>query len=119
MVMEDMVRDILSDMTTGLIGGMGMAPSADIGDRHAVFQPCHGTAPDIMGQGKANPTAMILSAAMMMDWLADKHGLQSAAEAAERIERAVDNAYAGGIKPMEFGGRNGTADISKAVLEAL
>ena len=119
MVTENMFGDILSDLTAGLIGGMGMAPSADIGDRHAVFQPCHGTAPDIMGQGKANPTAMILSAAMMLDWLADKHGLESAAEAGERIERAVDKAYADGIKPMEFGGSNGTADIAKAVLAAL
>src|SRR3982074_3820031 len=119
MVMENMFGDILSDMTAGLIGGMGMAPSADIGDRHAVFQPCHGTAPDIMGQGKANPTGMILSAAMMLDWLADKHGLESAAEAGERIERAVDKVYADGIKPMEFGGRNGTADIARAVLAAL
>jgi len=84
-----------------------------------VFQPCHGTAPDIMGQGKANPTAMILSAAMMLDWLADRHGIESAADAAERIERAVDAAYAGGIKPIEFGGQNGTADIAKAVLAAL
>lgn len=119
MVMENMFGDILSDLTAGLIGGMGMAPSADIGDRHAVFQPCHGTAPDIMGQGKANPTAMILSVAMMLDWLADKHGLESAAEACERIERAVDQAYADGIRPMEFGGSNGTADIAKAVLAAL
>src|SRR6201997_190416 len=119
MVMENMFGDILSDMTAGLIGGMGMAPSADIGDRYAVFQPCHGTAPDLMGQGKANPTGMILSAAMMLDWLADKHGIEGAAEAGEKIERAVDAAYAGGIKPMEFGGRNGTVDIAKAVLEAL
>src|SRR5438046_2969519 len=119
MVMENMFGDILSDMTAGLIGGMGMAPSADIGDRHAVFQPCHGTAPDIMGQGKANPTALILSAAMLLDWLADKHRLESATEASERIERAVDKVYADGIKPMEFGGRNGTADIVKAVLAAL
>jgi 3-isopropylmalate dehydrogenase len=119
MVMENMFGDILSDMTAGLIGGMGMAPSADVGDHHAVFQPCHGTAPDIMGQGKANPTGMILSVAMMLDWLADKHGLESAAEAGERIERAVDKAYAGGIKPIEFGGRNGTADIGKAVLAGL
>jgi 3-isopropylmalate dehydrogenase len=119
MVMENMFGDILSDLTAGLIGGMGMAPSADIGDRHAVFQPCHGTAPDIMGQGKANPTAMILSAAMMLDWLADKHGLESAAEAAESIERAVDKANAGGIKPMEFGGSSGTADVASAVLAAL
>src|SRR5246127_346585 len=119
MVMENMFGDILSDMTAGLIGGMGMAPSADIGDRHAVFQPCHGTAPDIMGQGKANPTGMILSAAMMLDWLADKHGLAGAAEGGEKIERAVDQVYADGIKPMEFGGRNGTADIAKAVLAVL
>ncbi|OAF11339.1 isocitrate/isopropylmalate dehydrogenase family protein [Bradyrhizobium neotropicale] len=119
MVMENMFGDIVSDITASLIGGLGMAPSADIGDRYAVFQPCHGTAPDIMGQGKANPTGMILSAAMMLDWLADKHGLEGAAEAGEKIERAVDQVYAGGIKPMEFGGSNGTADIAKAVLAAL
>jgi 3-isopropylmalate dehydrogenase len=119
MVMENMFGDILSDLAAGLVGGLGMAPSADIGDTHAVFQPCHGTAPDIMGQGKANPTAMILSAALMLDWLADKHGFAPAAEAAQRIERAVDQAYAGGIKPMEFGGGDGTAAIAKAVMAAL
>ncbi|MFK4384416.1 isocitrate/isopropylmalate dehydrogenase family protein [Bradyrhizobium sp. USDA 223] len=119
MVMENMFGDIVSDITASLIGGLGMAPSADIGDKYAVFQPCHGTAPDIMGQGKANPTGMILSAAMMLDWLADKHGVEIAAEAGEQIERAMDQVYAGGIKPMEFGGSNGTADITKAVLGAL
>src|SRR5271154_5996120 len=119
LVMENMFGDILSDLTAGLIGGMGMAPSADIGDTHAVFQPCHGTAPDITGQGKANPTGMILAAAMMLDWLADKHGMESATEACERIERAVDKAYAEGIKPMKSGGRTGPADIAKAVLAAL
>jgi 3-isopropylmalate dehydrogenase len=119
MVTENMFGDILSDLVAGLIGGMGMAPSADIGDRHAVFQPCHGTAPDIMGQGRANPTAMILSVAMMLDWLADKHGLESATEPAERIEQAVDKAYAAGITPFELGGKNGTADIARAVMAAL
>jgi 3-isopropylmalate dehydrogenase len=119
LVTENMFGDILSDLTASLIGGLGMAPSADIGDNNAMFQPCHGTAPDIMGQGKANPTAMILSTAMMLDWLADKHGVESAAEAGERIERAVDKAYADGIKPTEFGGSNGTADVTKAVLAAL
>lgn len=119
MVMENMFGDIVSDITASLIGGLGMAPSADIGDKYAVFQPCHGTAPDIMGQGKANPTGMILSAAMMLDWLADKHGVECAAEAGEQIERAVDQVYTGGLKPMEFGGSNGTADITRAVLAAL
>jgi 3-isopropylmalate dehydrogenase len=98
---------------------MGMAPSADIGDTHAVFQPCHGTAPDIMGQGKANPTAMILSAALMLDWLADKHGHAVAADAARNIEAAVDAAFAGGLKPAEFGGSDGTAAVARAVLTAL
>ena len=119
MVMENMFGDILSDLAAGLVGGLGIAPSADIGDTHAVFQPCHGTAPDIMGQGKANPTAMFLSAAMMLDWLADKHEHAPAADAAQRIERAVDQAYAQGIKPMEYGGGDGTAAISAAVLKAL
>jgi 3-isopropylmalate dehydrogenase len=62
---------------------------------------------------------MILSVAMMLDWLAEKHGLEAAAEAGERIERAVDKVYLDGIKPFEFGGRNGTADVTNAVLAAL
>jgi 3-isopropylmalate dehydrogenase len=119
LVTENMFGDILSDLTAGLVGGLGMAPSADIGDTHAVFQPCHGTAPDIMGQGKANPTAMLLSVAMMLDWLSEKHEHASAADAARRIEAAVDAVYAEGLRPYEFGGRDGTAEVSRAVLTAL
>src|SRR5262249_36019809 len=84
--------DIISDLTAGLIGGMGMAPSADIGDTHAVFRPCHGTAPDIMGKGLANPTAMILSAALMLDWLAERHDHAGAAHAAPAIEPTAHRA---------------------------
>lgn len=69
MVTENMFGDILSDLAAGLVGGMGMAPSGDIGDRAAVFQPSHGSAPDIAGKGIANPIAMILSTAMMLEWL--------------------------------------------------
>src|ERR1700704_4037100 len=119
MVMENMFGDIISDLTAGLIGGMGMAPSADIGDKHAVFQPCHGTAPDIMGKGLANPTAMILSAAMMLDWLPARPGHEGAAHAARAIEGAVDRAFAAGLKACEFGGRDGTAAIADSVLRAL
>jgi 3-isopropylmalate dehydrogenase len=119
LVMENMFGDIISDLTAGLIGGMGMAPSADIGDKQAVFQPCHGTAPDIMGKGVANPTAMILSAALMLDWLGDRHGHAGARDAARAIEAAVDRAFAGGLSPCEFGGRDGTDVIAGAVLREL
>src|SRR3954454_18493240 len=119
LVMENMFGDIISDLTAGLIGGMGMAPSADIGDKHAVFQPCHGTAPDIMGKGLANPTAMILSAALMLDWLAQRHNHEGAAQAARAIEGAVDRAFAAGLKACEFGGRDGTSVIADGVLRSL
>lgn len=86
-VTENMFGDILSDLLAGLIGGMGMAPSADIGPEHAVFQPSHGTAPDIAGKGIANPVATILSAAMMLEWL-------DLPEYAARINRAVELVFA-------------------------
>ena len=101
-VTENMFGDILSDLTAGIVGGMGLAPSGDIGDTHALFQPCHGSAPDIAGQGKANPTATILSAAMMLDWLAERTGVEALAQDAMRLERAVDAAYASGkLRPFE------------------
>ena len=81
-VTENMFGDILSDLAAGIVGGMGMAPSGDIGENCAVFQPSHGTAPDIAGQGKANPIGTILSAAMMLEWLGDT-------KTASRIENAV------------------------------
>jgi 3-isopropylmalate dehydrogenase len=120
LVTENMFGDILSDQCAGLVGGMGMAPSADVGDRHGLFQPCHGSAPDIAGQGKANPTAMILSAAMMLDWLAERHDDPRLAVAAQRLERAVDAAFASGkLLPFELGGLAGTAAIRDAVLANL
>jgi 3-isopropylmalate dehydrogenase len=119
MVTENMFGDILSDLGAGLMGGMGMAPSADIGDAHAVFQPCHGTAPDIVGQGKANPTAMFMSAAMMLDWLGDRHGERILNTAARLIETAVSQAYIEHkLKPFEQGGPAGTKVIAEAVMAA-
>ena len=119
LVTENMFGDILSDLGAGLMGGMGFAPSADIGAEHAVFQPCHGTAPDIAGQRKANPTAMILSGAMMLDWLGEKHGRKEAIEAADLIRKAVDRAYRHGLAPFEIGGVDGTDAIAGRVLAAL
>ncbi len=116
MVTENMFGDILSDLAAGLIGGMGYAPSADIGDKHAVFQPCHGSAPDIAGKGLANPTAMFLSGAMLLEWLADTHHSVAAARASELITSAVDAAFASGtLKTIELGGQSGLADVYAAV----
>ena len=120
LVTENMFGDILSDLGAGLIGGMGYAPSADIGDKHAVFQPCHGSAPDIAGQGLANPTAMFLSGAMMLDWLAEKHKDDNARRAARLIERAIDNAFAHGtLVTTELGGSAGLVEVTQAVSREL
>jgi 3-isopropylmalate dehydrogenase len=117
---ENQFGDILSDLGAGLIGGMGMAPSGDIGDKHGLFQPSHGSAPDIAGQGKANPTAMLLSAAMMLEWLGAQHKLPAMFEAAARLEAAVDRIFAEKkVRPYEFGGTDGTDAITRAVIDAL
>lgn len=119
LVAENMFGDILSDLGAGLIGGMGMAPSADIGDEHGLFQPAHGTAPDIAGQGKANPAAMFLSAAMMLDWLATRHGEPLLAARARLIEAALETAMQGGAVPLEIGGLADCESMTKATLSAL
>jgi 3-isopropylmalate dehydrogenase len=120
MVTENMFGDILSDLCAGLMGGMGMAPSADIGEKNAVFQPCHGSAPDIMGQGKANPTAMFLSAAMMLEWLGFKYNNKDILAAGGLMHRAIENAYASGsILPCELGGTDGTQSIYKKIAVSL
>ena len=119
-VTENMFGDILSDVGAALMGGMGMAPSADIGDAHAVFQPCHGTAPDIAGRGVANPTAMFLSAAMMLEWLGDRHDLPTCRRAAATLTAAVQDAYSDGtLLTTENGGAAGTADVTARVQACL
>jgi 3-isopropylmalate dehydrogenase len=119
LVTENMFGDILSDLGAGLVGGLGMAPSADIGDRQALFQPVHGTAPDIAGRGSANPIAALLSAAMMLDWLGTRHSCPAARAAAGRIEAAVRAVLAAGIHPPDLGGHAGTAEVSDAVVDRL
>ena len=120
LVTENMFGDILSDLGAALMGGMGMAPSADIGDEHAVFQPCHGTAPDIAGRGLANPTAMFLSAAMMLDWLGEKYGVDGCSHAASALTQAVERAFAdGSLVPVEYGGTAGTQEITERVARQL
>jgi 3-isopropylmalate dehydrogenase len=86
-VTENIFGDILSDLAAGLVGGMGMAPSGDIGDNHAVFQPSHGSAPDIAGKGIANPLATILSVAMMLEWFGDRETTRGAAMIYSGVEK--------------------------------
>lgn len=112
---ENFCGDILSDEASALMGGMGMAPSGEIGDNNAVFQPCHGSAPDIAGTGKANPTGMMLSGAMMLEHLGTKFSCNGAVQAATVIHTAVRNSYASKkLLPYELGGTSGCAEIMRA-----
>lgn len=120
LVMENMYGDIISDLAAGLVGGMGMAPSADIGDQAAVFQPSHGTAPDIAGRGISNPVATILSGAMMLDWLGSRHHDDNACRCAERIRAAVACVLSQpGAGTPDIHGRMTTGELAAAVTEVV
>lgn len=120
LVTENMFGDILSDLGAGLMGGLGLAPSADIGDKQAVFQPCHGSAPDIAGKNCANPFAMILSGAMMLEWLGHRHSNPEMVSHANRLRDGVETVLAAGktLTP-DLGGTATTSMASNAVLEAM
>lgn len=119
-VLENMYGDILSDLGAATVGGLGMAPSGDVGDRWALFQPSHGTAPDIAGKGIANPVATILSAAMMLEWLGDRHADQAARDAAARIHRAVETVLAEGrVATPDIGGSATTQKVGDAIAATL
>lgn len=119
LVAENMYGDILSDLTAGIVGGMGFAPSGDIGERHAMFQCAGGSAPDIAGRGIANPVAQILSRAMMLQWLGERHRVDAATRAAERIDWVVDHVLAAGHLTSDAGGTTSTAEFGDRVVHAL
>ena len=120
MVMENMFGDILSDLGGGLVGGMGMASCAEIGDNHGLFQPAHGSAPDIIGQDKANPLATILSSTLMLDYLAGKKNCSNAAKSSKLIETAIEVGFQKNkLRPIEFGGDMGTQTITKELMDLL
>ena len=120
LVTENMFGDILSDLGAGIMGGLGLAPSADIGHGHAVFQPCHGSAPDIAGKGVANPFAMILSAAMMLDWLGTKHNIEKMVSDGVVLRDAVYSVVAEGkALTRDLGGTSGTQAAADAVLDQI
>ena len=113
LVMENMFGDILSDLMAGLVGGLGFAPAGNVGETHAVFEAVHGSAPDIAGQGVANPTGLLLSACMMLDHLGQEG-------AAERIRAALGAVIRdGAARTRDMGGTDGTEAFAAAVVGGL
>jgi isocitrate dehydrogenase (NAD+) len=113
LLLPNLYGDILSDLCAGLVGGLGLIPGANIGWEYAVFEPVHGTAPDIAGKGLANPIAMILSGAMLL-----RHIGESAA--AEAVDRAVDEVLAEGkVRTRDLGGSSSTMEVGEAVAARL
>lgn len=118
-VTENIFGDITSEIAAGLGGGLGIAPSADVSLEHGVFQPSHGSAPDIAGLGLANPIAMILSAAMMLEWLGERHGDEACTRAAHSVHRAVETVLEHGPRTRDLGGDATTDRLTSAVVAAL
>jgi 3-isopropylmalate dehydrogenase len=108
-VAENMFGDIVSDLCAGLVGGLGFAPSANLGDKYAVFEPTHGSAPKYAGQYKVNPIAMLLTAKMMLDWLKES-------DKATRLESAVARVIKEGkVRTYDMGGKNTTIEVAREV----
>ncbi|MCH7660459.1 MAG: isocitrate/isopropylmalate dehydrogenase family protein [Euryarchaeota archaeon] len=111
-VCPNLAGDVLSDLAAGLVGGLGLLPSANIGPDRALFEPVHGTAPDIAGEGVANPTAAILSAAMLLDYLGyDKESMQ--------VDEAMTSVLESGPRTPDLGGERSTEDVTGAVVDRL
>src|SRR5215472_18411572 len=111
--------DILSDQASGLAGGVGLAPSLNAGAEHAMAQAVHGTAPDIAGKGIANPSALILSTALLLRWLYQRSKVEAARAAAQMIEHAVKAAIRHGTATVDLGGNAGTSAFARAVIGEL
>ncbi len=113
MVMENLYGDIVSDLCAGLIGGLGLAPGANIGERGAVFEAVHGSAPDIAGQGIANPTALLMSGIVMLRYIGEK-------AAAQNVEDAMMAVFAeGAIRTKDLGGTANTTDFANAIIDKM
>lgn len=109
MVMPNLYGDIISDLCAGLVGGLGMAPGANIGEREAIFEPVHGSAPKYAGMDKVNPTSMILSGVLMLEYLGEK-------EAADRVLKAVKEVIAEGkVVTYDLGGTAKTSEMGEAI----
>jgi isocitrate dehydrogenase (NAD+) len=113
LITDNLFGDLVSDLTAGLVGGLGVVPGANIGDKYAVFEAVHGTAPDIAGKGLANPIALMRSGAMMLDHIGER-------VAAQRVERAIKRVLGEGVvRTGDLGGRATTAELTDAIISYL
>lgn len=119
LVCENLYGDVVSDLCAGLVGGLGVVPGANIGDREAIFEAVHGSAPDIAGKGIANPLALLMSAVMMLNHIADTREDNDARDVAERIKNAYNTALDDGCKTRDLGGELGTEQFADALIERL
>ena len=118
-VTTNLYGDILSDEAAQLVGGLGVVPSANIGERFAIFEPVHGAAPDIAGRGVADPIAMILTEAMMLEWLASTRNDPSCASGAAAIRQAVNQVLKTTTRTPDLGGKASTKQVAKAIARAI
>ncbi len=119
LVTTNLFGDILSDEAAQVVGSLGIAPSGNIGENFAIFEPVHGSAPDIAGKGIANPLSLVLSARMMLDWLSIKNSDKKCRDAAVGIEDAVVNVLKKSIRTPDIGGSNKTDEVTRAILSEL
>ena len=113
LLLPNLYGDVMSDLAAGLVGGLGVVPSGNIGDDGAMFEAVHGTAPDIAGKGLANPTALLMSSILMLDYLGER-------SAARRIETALEKVYGEGKHTThDVGGKAGTNEFTDALIAAL
>ncbi len=119
LLLENLYGDVVSDLCAGLVGGLGVVPGANYGEEQAVFEAVHGSAPDIAGKGVANPLALLMSAVMMLNHLADTRDDSSCSVAATRIKDAYNLALREGQKTRDLGGELGTEAFASAVIQRL
>ena len=118
-VTTNLFGDILSDESSQVVGGLGMAPAANIGDNFALFEPVHGAAFDIAGQNIANPSSFLLSIKMMLDWLGAKHNDPKCFEVATKLESTIFDLVKSGIKTKDIGGDSTTSEFTKQITDNL
>jgi len=119
LLLENLYGDVISDLAAGLVGGLGVTPGANFGEERAIFEAVHGSAPDIAGQNKANPLALLMSAVMMLKHLAETSGDTSLADAADKIKLAYDACLSNDEKTGDLGGSLGTSAFADAVIARL